>query len=97
VNIAVLSNNASLANLVLSSGPLTPVFATGTTSYTATVASTVTSVTVTPTTSVSYCHCHRERNSGNIRHGIAGLPLVQGANTITTVVKAQMAPLKRIP
>ena len=71
------------------SGPLTPVFATSTTSYTATVASTVTSVTVTPTTSVSSATV--TVNGTTVISGTAsqGLPLVQGANTITTVVKAQ--------
>jgi gliding motility-associated-like protein len=89
VNITVLSNNASLSNLVLSSGPLTPVFATGTTSYSATVASNVTSVTVTPTTSVPTATV--TVNGAVVTPGTAsqGLPLVQGANTITTVVKAQ--------
>jgi len=89
VNITVLSNNANLFNLVLSSGPLTPVFATGTTSYTATVASTVTSVTITPTTSVPTATV--TVNGTAVTSGAAsqGLPLVQGANTITTLVKAQ--------
>jgi hypothetical protein len=89
LSIAVLSNNASLAGLVLSSGPLSPVFATGTTSYTATVANTVTSVTVTPTTSVSTATV--TVNGTAVTSGTAsqGLPLVQGANTITTLVKAQ--------
>src|SRR5207244_5669553 len=41
------SSNAGLGNLVLSSGTLSPVFATGTTSYTSAVANTVTIVTVT--------------------------------------------------
>ena len=89
LSIAVLSNNASLSNLVLSSGPLSPVFATGTISYTATVASTVTSVTVTPTTSVSTATV--TVNGTAVTSGTAsqGLPLVQGANTITTLIKAQ--------
>jgi len=89
VKITVLSNNASLSNLILSSGPLTPVFAAGTTSYTATVASTVTSITLTPTTSVSTATV--TVNGTPVTSGTAsqGLPLVQGANTITTVVKAQ--------
>jgi len=89
VNITVLSNNAGLSNLILSSGPLTPVFATGTTSYTATVASTVTSVTVTPTTSVSSAAV--TVNGPAVTSGTAsqGLPLAQGANPITIVVKAQ--------
>jgi gliding motility-associated-like protein len=89
VNITVLSNNASLYNLVLSSGPLSPVFATGTTSYTATVASTVTSVTVTPTTSVSTATVTVDGIAVTSGMASQSLPLVQGANTVTTVVKAQ--------
>jgi len=89
VNITVLSNNASLSKLVLSSGPLTPVFATGTTSYTASVANTVTSVTVTPTTSVSTATV--TVNGTGVTSGTpsGSLPLAVGANTITTVVTAQ--------
>ena len=41
------SGNASLSGITLSSGTLSPVFAAGTTAYTASVANTVTSVTVT--------------------------------------------------
>jgi len=89
LNISVLSNDASLSNLVLSSGPLTPVFATTTTSYTATVASTVTYVTITPTTSDPTATV--TVNSATVTSGTAsaGQALVPGANTITTVVKAQ--------
>src|SRR5205085_6844907 len=43
------SANADLSNLTLSTGTLSPVFAAGTTSYTATVANSVSSLTVTPT------------------------------------------------
>ena len=43
------SGNANLSNLTLSSGSLSPTFSAGTTDYTASVVSGVTSVTVTPT------------------------------------------------
>ena len=42
------ATNATLANLVLSSGTLTPVFNGATTSYTASVSNGVSSITVTP-------------------------------------------------
>jgi len=89
VNIAVLSNNASLSNLVLSSGALTPVFATGTTSYSQSVANTVTSVSVTPTTSVSTATV--KVNGTAVTSGTASgsIALAVGANTITTIVTAQ--------
>ncbi|MEH0077093.1 cadherin-like beta sandwich domain-containing protein, partial [Pannonibacter sp. Pt2] len=46
---APASTVATLANLVLSQGTLTPAFASGTTIYTASVGNAVTSLTVTPT------------------------------------------------
>ena len=49
VMAVVESNDASLSGLVLSDGNLSPVFASATTNYTATVANAVTSLTVTPT------------------------------------------------
>ena len=89
VNIAVLSNNANLANLVLSSGPLSPVFATGTPGYTANVPNTVSSVTVTPVTSDPTATV--TVNGTAVTSGTAspGQPLAPGPNTITTVVTAQ--------
>ena len=45
------SANADLSNLTLSAGTLTPPFASGTTSYTATVPNSTSSMTVTPTAS----------------------------------------------
>jgi len=89
VNIAVISSNANLSNLVLSSGPLSPGFATATTSYTANVASTVSSVTITPTTSDPTATV--TVNGATVASGTAspGQPLVAGPNAITTVVTAQ--------
>jgi len=89
VNIKVLSNNASLSDLVLSSGPLTPVFATGTTSYTASVANTVTSVTVTPTTSVSSAAVKVNGTAVTSGTASASIALAVGGNTVTTIVTAQ--------
>src|SRR5690606_22391460 len=43
-----LSTDASLSGLTLSEGTLSPAFASGTTSYSATVANTVISLTLTP-------------------------------------------------
>jgi gliding motility-associated-like protein len=89
VNIAVLSNNASLSNLVFSSGALTPVFAAATISYTQSVANTVASVTVTPTASVNTATV--KVNGTAITSGTASgsIALAVGANTITTIVTAQ--------
>ncbi|PYE47771.1 NHL repeat-containing protein, partial [Paenibacillus barcinonensis] len=46
-----LSNNATLRGVTLSSGTLSPAFASGTTSYTANVANAVSSLEITPTVS----------------------------------------------
>jgi sugar lactone lactonase YvrE len=90
LNIKVVpSSNANLTNLTISSGSLTPVFATGTTSYTATVNYAVTSITVTPVTSDPSATV--KVNGTTVAQGSASasLPLNVGPNTITTAVTAQ--------
>jgi hypothetical protein len=83
------SSNANLSNLVLSSGTLTPTFATGTTSYTQSVGNTTTSLTVTPT--VADATATVKVNGSTVASGSASgsIALSIGANTITTVVTAQ--------
>lgn len=49
--VSAISNNADLSDLILSTGTLSPVFESATTSYTSTVANSVSSITVTPTAS----------------------------------------------
>jgi uncharacterized repeat protein (TIGR02543 family) len=83
------STNARLSAITLSSGTLSPNFATGTFAYIASVANTTTSLTVTPT--------RTQANATIAVNGIAvtsGLPsgsinLAIGANTITVLVTAQ--------
>ena len=84
-----VSSDASLKALVLSAGALTPAFASATSSYTATVANSVTSVTVTPTAtsaaatvSVNGVAVGNGSNSGAIA-------LAVGSNTVKIVVTAQ--------
>jgi hypothetical protein len=83
------STNADLSNLVLSSGTLAPPFASGTTTYTASVASDVISITVTPTASNAYAAI--TVNGTQVASGSASgaIALNVGANTITTVVTAE--------
>jgi gliding motility-associated-like protein len=73
----------------LSSGTLTPVFATGTTSYTASVSNATTSITVTPTTADAAATV--KVNGATVASGSASasLPLAVGDNMITTIVTAQ--------
>jgi surface protein len=84
VNITRQSNDASLSALTLSSGSLSPGFASGTLAYTASVANSVSSVTVTPTTS--------DANATVTVNGAAAttpVSLSVGSNTVTVQVTAQ--------
>ncbi len=82
------SNNATLASPGLSNGTLSPAFATGATSYTASVSNTVTSVTVTPATSDPTATI--AVNGTAITSGSGtGIALNVGSNTIATIVTAQ--------
>ena len=83
------SSSANLSGLTLNGGTLSPGFAAGTTSYTAIVANSVTSVTVTPTvtdpTTVTI-----KVNGTTVASGSAsgGINLTVGLNLITVVVTA---------
>lgn len=79
-------NDSSLSNLILSTGALTPVFASGTTSYTQTTTSS--SLTVIPTASVTGATI--TVNGTSVASGAvsSGISLSIGASTITTIVTA---------
>ncbi|KPD07723.1 hypothetical protein AM501_13880 [Aneurinibacillus migulanus] len=87
--ISSVSNNADLSNLTLSQGTLAPVFASGTTTYTASVGNEVNSVTVTPTVADSTATV--KVNNAAAASGVATvpIPLNVGPNTITVMVTAQ--------
>ncbi|MDQ6609230.1 MAG: cadherin-like beta sandwich domain-containing protein, partial [Bacteroidota bacterium] len=82
------SNNANLSNLVLSAGTLIPSFSSSTTSYTASVANSVTSITITPT--ASDANATIKVNGTTVSSGSASSPisLNTGNNIINTVVTA---------
>ena len=84
-----LSSDATLSGLNISSGTLTPAFASGTTSYTDSVANSVSSVTVTPTANES--HATMEVNGTAVASGGASgdIGLSVGDNAITILVTAQ--------
>jgi alpha-tubulin suppressor-like RCC1 family protein len=84
LTFATISNNANLSNLVLSSGTLAPVFASGTTSYTASVPNATASVTVTPTKADATATV--TVNGGSPANPVA---LNVGANPVTVLVTAQ--------
>jgi PKD repeat protein len=83
------SNNANLSNLIVSTGTLAPVFATGTITYTMSVPFTTSSMTLTPT--VSDATATIKVNTITVASGsVSGLiALAVGSNTLTTVVTAQ--------
>ena len=83
------SSNANLSTLALSSGTLSPTFAAGTTTYTASVANSVNSLTVTPT--VAEAHATVKVNGVTATSGSAATisGLIVGTNTITVEVTAQ--------
>lgn len=83
------SSDAKLAALVPSTGSLTPVFASGKTSYTANVPNTTTSMTVRPT--VAQADATVKVNGVAVASGAASgaMTLAVGPNIIRTVVTAE--------
>ena len=83
------STDATLSNLAISSGTLSPTFASGTNSYTVSVANSVTSVTITPT--VNQADATVTVNGTTVASNTTSdsIPLSVGPNTITIVVTAQ--------
>ncbi|GAA4352150.1 hypothetical protein GCM10023185_11540 [Hymenobacter saemangeumensis] len=88
-NIAVttLSNVATLSNLTLSAGALSPAFASATTTYS--VATTGTSTTVTPTVTQAGATVTVNGTAVTSGSASASIPLSIGANNITVLVTAQ--------
>jgi gliding motility-associated-like protein len=94
VTFATLSNDANLSVLSISSGTLSPVFAAGTTSYTASVTNATTSITVTPTR--NQANATIKVNNTTVASGSASgsISLGIGNTVISTVVTAQDASTK---
>jgi hypothetical protein len=88
-SLAAPSSDATLSNLIISSGTLTPAFASGTISYTDSVAHNMASITVTPT--VHESHATVTVNGTTVASGSASgaITLSVGANPITVVITAQ--------
>jgi gliding motility-associated-like protein len=80
--------SANLSALVLSTGVLSPVFTTNRLSYTASVATGVTSITLTPTAADPTAAITVNGTAVTSGSASAALPLAIGSNTITTVVTA---------
>jgi gliding motility-associated-like protein len=82
------SNNALLSALKLSNGTLNPVFATGTTSYTASVPNLVDSVMLTPTTGDPTAKVTVNGKAVGSVMASGPIALKVGPNTLTTVVNS---------
>ena len=87
-HVRVFQAAASLIDLNLSEGPLSPSFSSSTNAYSATVLNGVTSVAVTPTSNTLGSSI--TVNGASVASGSAssGIPLSVGTNTITVVVSA---------
>ena len=86
---ATPSNNANLSNLILSTGTLSPSFTSGTTSYTASVATGTNTLTVTPTVADSTATVAVNGTSVTSGTASGAINLVYGSNVISTEVTAQ--------
>ena len=86
---AINSSNATLAGLGLSTGTLSPVFASATTSYTASVPNATSTLTVTPT--AAQAGATVTVNGIAVTSGAASsaMSLAVGSNPVSTVVTAQ--------
>ena len=83
------SSNANLNGLTVSSGPLSPAFASGTTSYNASVANSVTSITITPTAAEANATVTVNGTAVTNGNASSAINLNVGDNTITVTVTAQ--------
>ena len=82
------STDASLSGLALSSGTLSPTFASGTTSYTVSVANTVTALTLTPTVNTSGATVKVAGTAVASGDASVSQALAVGTNAISIVVTA---------
>ncbi|WP_240417189.1 cadherin-like beta sandwich domain-containing protein [Paenibacillus periandrae] len=82
------SSNAELSNLIVDQGTLTPVFESGTISYTNDVGYLVSSLNVTPTIADNKATLKVNGNAAPSGNAVT-VPLNVGANTVTVVVTAQ--------
>ena len=89
ITVTRFATDSSLSGLALSTGTLSPVFATGTMAYAANVPNATAGLTVTPT--VTHPAATVKVNGVSVASGVAStsIPLVVGPNVITVQVTAQ--------
>jgi trimeric autotransporter adhesin len=85
----ILSSNADLSSLVLSSGSLVPAFGSATINYTSSVPNVVSAITVTPTSADANSTITVNGNAVISGNPSASITLNVGTNVITTIVTAQ--------
>jgi hypothetical protein len=83
------SSDSNLSSLVISSGTLSPVFSSSTTSYTVILANSITSITVTPTASSSVASISVNAQSTSSGSVSSSLSISVGSNSISIIVTAQ--------
>ncbi|WP_165761290.1 cadherin-like beta sandwich domain-containing protein [Niastella koreensis] len=90
-NVSITANgtDATLFGLALNSGTLVPAFSASTTSYTASVLNSVSSITVTPTANSTLATITVNGTPVTSGNASAPIALAEGPNTITTLVTAQ--------
>ena len=85
---SITQNSATLSNLTISSGTLTPTFVPATTNYTDALANNVNSLTVTPTTSQASSTVTVNGATVNSGSASGSISLKPGSNVITIIVTA---------
>ncbi|MBD9544758.1 cadherin-like beta sandwich domain-containing protein [Ensifer sp. ENS04] len=83
------SNDAALSNLALSTGTLSPAFASGTLSYAASVGHAVSSLTLTPTASEAHATVTVDGLGATSGSASGSIALAVGDNTIVVAVTAE--------
>ena len=89
LTVTRISNVSTLSSLTLSSGTLSPGFASSTTSYTASVANTTTAITVRPTLTTTTATVRVNGTLVASDSDSQSIPLTVGSNTITVVGTAE--------
>jgi len=87
--LSIISANADLSDLSVSSGIISPAFTSASTNYSLTVNNAVTSITVTPTSSDANATMTVNGNAVTSGTASSSIALSVGSNSINTVVTAQ--------
>ena len=84
-----LSSDATLSNLVISQGTLSPIFTSGTRNYTASVTNSVSSIDITPTLALPSFQSLTVNGAASVSGAVSTVALKVGENSIPVAVTAQ--------